>query len=172
MDLENTLEESRQMKGPLGAIAFAVLRGLAQGGASPADVADVRELMTRCFQTLDDGDVGVLVDVVKRRLAEGDWNDSAMLVGRLTEAEAHILHDALVARGVDTHFRNEHGDLPNPGLGVELWVRPHDLAAAKAHLSKFNEAHEDRSVECAACGETSLAHFASCWSCGATLESA
>ena len=43
---EATLEESRAMKGRLGAIAFAVLRGLKEGGASADELATTEALMS------------------------------------------------------------------------------------------------------------------------------
>ena len=171
MELEQTLEESRQMRGPLGAIAFVVLRGLKAGGAEPAEIAQVDALLTRCFPNLSAAECDVLVEVVDTRLAEGSWGDPIKLIGGLTETEAHIAHDALSQQDIETKIRNEHGDLPNPGVGVELWIRPRDHAKAKRLLSRLNEAHQGESVLCPECGESSLAHFTSCWSCGEPLKS-
>lgn len=176
MDLEETLMASRAAKGPLGAITFAVLTGLRAGGASADEVAATQALLDRTLRNLSDADCDVLVEVVDQRLGEakneGRWYDSVRLAGRLNAIEAHITHDALVQQGIDTRIRHEHlsgGDIPNPGMGVELWVRPRDLERAKEIMVEVQKAPEARTVACPHCGEDNPAHFASCWSCGDAL---
>ncbi|MCB9555558.1 MAG: hypothetical protein H6707_05590 [Deltaproteobacteria bacterium] len=58
------------MQGPLGAIAFAVLKGLQTAGASQATVEDVFSNLKRHLCALSDDDSRVLCQVVETRLAE------------------------------------------------------------------------------------------------------
>jgi lipopolysaccharide biosynthesis regulator YciM len=171
-----TLEESRAMKGRLGAIAFAVLRGLKEGGASADELATTEALMKRCFEALSDHDCDVLVEVVEKRLEEasehGAWDASEKLAGRLTMPEAHIVHDALQQQGIETEIRHEHlssGDFPNPNTDVELWVRADDLAQAKELLQQI-DTQSAETVACPECGAENPAHFGQCWSCNAVLS--
>jgi hypothetical protein len=78
LTLETVEKDSLAMQGGLGAIAFAVLKGLETGGAAAADVQRTRELLLEHFARLSDEDCNVLCEVVANRLAadrepDGRW---------------------------------------------------------------------------------------------------
>ncbi len=173
-----TLEESRQMKGPLGAVMFAVLRGMREGGATEDELGSTEALAKRTFAALSEHDCDVLVDVVQARLDEarqlGSWVESEKLAARLTMVEAHIVHDALAQQGIETQIRHEHlaaGDFPNPGTDVELWVRGIDLERASELLQAI-DTQSAETTACPACGAENPAHFGQCWSCNGALDAA
>ena len=77
LDAKKVMQESLSMPGPLGAVAYAVLKGLSAGGADAQVVSSVRVLMQEHFQQLSDADCNVLCDVVYARLRRdaqrGKW---------------------------------------------------------------------------------------------------
>ena len=68
LDLEQMLTESQGMAGPLGALAYSVMKGLDVGGASKEAVAGVRVLMQEYFERLSDDECNALCDFVFARL--------------------------------------------------------------------------------------------------------
>lgn len=68
LSVETLMQESLGMKGPLGAVAYTVLKGLQVGGADEKLVAGVRVLMQEHFQRLSDNDCNALCDVLYARL--------------------------------------------------------------------------------------------------------
>ncbi|MDB5100509.1 MAG: hypothetical protein JWM80_4930 [Cyanobacteria bacterium RYN_339] len=71
-------QSSREMHGGLGAIAYAVLKGLEAGGADAEAVAGTRDMLFAHFAKLSDADCNVLCQVVASRLAadrqpDGNW---------------------------------------------------------------------------------------------------
>lgn len=77
LEIDHLMAESQTMPGALGAIAYAVLKGLHVSGAKEELIASFRVLMHEHFQRLSDGDANTLCDVVYRRLTEdakkGRW---------------------------------------------------------------------------------------------------
>ena len=75
---ENVLDESRSLAGGLGALAYVILEGLRQGGASAEAVGNVNDLLFEAFSKLSDVDCNTLCQVAEARLAadkhpEGRW---------------------------------------------------------------------------------------------------
>ena len=64
------LKESKSMPGPLGAIAYAVLKGLQIGGASSEVLVSLRITLQEHLQRLSDAECALLCDVVYQRLKE------------------------------------------------------------------------------------------------------
>ena len=128
MDFEETLEDSRQYKGALGAVAYVVLRGLRAGGVPPNQVEAVLESMRSGLKGLNDGQCDTLVHVLERRLDEvrqgGMLYELVKLTGRMDATEARLLNDALVENGV--HARFHHAHLTDAFAGsdpdAEIWV--------------------------------------------------
>ena len=78
LKLKPTYKESLTMAGGLGAIGFAVLKGLQMGGAEERVIASVKLLMSEHFARLSDHDCNVLCDTVlarftKDRRKDGKW---------------------------------------------------------------------------------------------------
>jgi hypothetical protein len=77
MNVEDVLSESMEMDGPLGAVAFVVLKALAEAGASQAESDTARKLLFKCLAALSDEQCNVLAEVAHRRLAarpaSGRW---------------------------------------------------------------------------------------------------
>jgi len=77
MDIDDVLRESLEMEGPLGAVAFVVLKALAETGASPTERREARRLLFKHFAALSDEQSNVLAEVAHRRLAvrpaSGRW---------------------------------------------------------------------------------------------------
>lgn len=74
----DTLESSRALTGGLGAVAFAILEGLRQGGAPAEVVSQTEAALNTYLARLTDEDCNTLVQVVETRiagdkLAEGVW---------------------------------------------------------------------------------------------------
>ena len=92
-------------------------------------------------------------------------------------AITHLVHGALSDAGIDALVKGERpgaamGEIPPIAAWSEVWVAdPDRLDEARALVAKVM-AEPETSGEpqtCSACGETSEAQFASCWSCGADL---
>ena len=174
MDFEETLEDSRQYKGALGAVAYVVLRGLRAGGVPPNQVEAVLESMRAGLKGLNDGQCDTLVHVLERRLDEvrqgGMLYELVKLTGTLDSTEARLLNDALVQAGV--HARFNHAHLTDAFAGTdpdaEIWVPRGQLKEATALMHGAEHAGA-RTVMCAACRELSPAHFGACWACDEAL---
>ncbi len=74
LDVKKLVEESMSMPGALGAISYAVLKGLLAGGADEKTVAGVRVLMQEHFPKLSDNDCNALCDLVYARLQKQATN--------------------------------------------------------------------------------------------------
>lgn len=174
MDFEETLEDSRQFKGALGAVAYVVLRGLRAGGVAEAQVDAVLEAMRAGLKGLSDTDCDTLVHVLERRLDEvrqgGMLYELVKLTGRMGTTEARVLNDALIENGVHARFHHAHmsdvfaGSDPD----AEIWVPRGQLKEA-TKLMQMAEHVSTRTVICAACREVSPAHFGACWACNEAL---
>ena len=77
MNVDDVLSESMGMDGPLGAVAFVVLKALAEAGAPHTESEEVRKLLFKHFAALSDEQSNVLAEVAHRRLAarpaSGRW---------------------------------------------------------------------------------------------------
>lgn len=77
MNVDEVFSESMDMDGPLGAVAFTVLKALAEAGASQTESDLVRKLLFKHFAALSDEQSNVLAEVAHRRLAarpaSGRW---------------------------------------------------------------------------------------------------
>jgi hypothetical protein len=77
VNVDNVLSESMEMDGPLGAVAFIVLKALAEAGASQTESEAARKLLFKYFAALSDDQSNVLAEVARRRLAarpaSGRW---------------------------------------------------------------------------------------------------
>ena len=77
LDVDETLEESQSMSGPLGAVAFVVLKALSAAGASSEVSERVRADVFEHFAKLEDADCNALAEVAHRRLKDrpssGNW---------------------------------------------------------------------------------------------------
>lgn len=77
MNVDDVLSESMGMEGPLGAVAFIVLKALAETGASQTESEAARKLLFKHFAALSDEQSNVLAEVAHRRLAarppSGRW---------------------------------------------------------------------------------------------------
>ena len=176
MDFEQSLEESRTMKGPIGAASYVALKILAASGADDEQLGQFRIQFNQGLDLLTEDDRMILTYVLDQRVSEsqgqGSFSGLVRLVGRLTTVEAHIVHDALIQGGLDTRIRREHqsaADVLHPTDGVELWVRPRNLSAARAILDGLREA-KTGTQECPKCNEESPADFGSCWNCTHTFD--
>ena len=172
MEFDQSLEESRAMKGPIGAASYVALKILAAGGADAEQLGQFRIHLNQGLDLLTEDDRMILTYVLDQRVSEshgqGSFSGLVRLAGRLTTVEAHIIHDALIQAGLDTRIRREHqsaADVLHPTDGVELWVRPRNISAARAILDGLRESKAGTQV-CAACNEESPADFGSCWNCG------
>ncbi len=176
MEFEQSLEESRTMKGSIGAASYVALKILAASGADDEQLGQLRILLNQGLDLLTEDDRMVLTYVLDQRVSEshgqGSYSGLVRLVGRLTTVEAHIIHDALIQAGLDTRIRREHqsaASVLHPTDGVELWVRPRNISAARAILDGLREAQTGTQV-CPSCQEESPADFGSCWNCGHTFD--
>lgn len=174
MDFEETLEDSRQFEGALGAVAYVVLRGLREGGVDEAQIESVLGAMRVGLKGLCDEHCDTLVHVLERRLDEvrqgGMLYELVKLTGSMDVLEAQVLNDALVQAGV--HARFNHAHLSDAFAGTdpdaEIWVPRGQLKDAMALVEKAEHA-STRTVICAACREVSPAHFGACWACDEAL---
>lgn len=78
LDKKKLLDDSRQFRGGLGVLSFAVVRALRQAGAPADEVKAVLEAMVARFPALSDADRAVLCEAVWQRLGEeranpGGW---------------------------------------------------------------------------------------------------
>ncbi|MGK0358039.1 MAG: hypothetical protein ACI9U2_000322 [Bradymonadia bacterium] len=174
MDFEETLEDSRQYKGALGAVAYVVLRGLRAGGVPDSQAEGVLEAMRAGLKGLSDPQCDTLVHVLERRLDEvrqgGMLYELVKLTGRMGATQARVLNDALLQAGV--HARFNHAHLSDAFAGsdpdAEIWVPRGQLKEAMALMQGAEHAGA-RTVICAACREVSPAHFGACWACDEAL---
>ena len=172
MDFDQALEESRNTAGPIGAASYVALKIIEASGADEEQLRQARIQLSQGLELLNEDDRMVLTWVLDQRVSEshgqGSYSGLVRLVGRLTTVEAHIVHDALIQAGLDTRIRREHlsaADVLHPTDGVELWVRPRNLSAARAILDGLREAKAG-STTCPGCKEESPADFGACWNCG------
>ncbi|TBR16724.1 hypothetical protein EPO15_18555 [bacterium] len=70
MDRDKLFEDSRQFRGGLGVLSFAVVRALKAAGASPETVKAVLDAMVEHFPKLSDADAAAVCEVLERRLGE------------------------------------------------------------------------------------------------------
>ncbi|MBI5595604.1 MAG: hypothetical protein HY928_05880 [Elusimicrobia bacterium] len=70
LDKEKLLSDSRQFRGGLGVLSFAVVRALRQAGAPPETVKGVLDAMVEGFPALSGPDCAALCDVLYARLGE------------------------------------------------------------------------------------------------------
>ena len=70
LDFDSTLDESKEMAGPLGAAVFVVGKALEAGGASGEELEQFRLTAKVHFSALCDGDCNTLCDVLYHRLQE------------------------------------------------------------------------------------------------------
>ncbi|MEZ4463392.1 MAG: hypothetical protein R3F60_00965 [bacterium] len=175
MNFEETLSDSYRFKGPLGAVAHVVLRGLEAGGVDEATVDGVLDALRRGLKGMNDEECDVLVQVLEHRLAEarrqGALYELVRLTGRLSSVEAHVLHDALAADGIRAQYNHDHRSDPFPdhNADVELWVPRGELGRARRVVAAQAGADPDDVVHCAHCGEENPANFGACWSCSQSL---
>ncbi len=77
MNVEEVLSESLAMEGPLGAVAFIVLKALAETDASEIESEAASRLLFKHFAALSDDQCNALAEVLHRRLidrpASGRW---------------------------------------------------------------------------------------------------
>ena len=77
MIVEDVLSESMDIDGPLGAVAFVVLKAFAEAGASEAETGAMREMLFKHLAALSDDQCNALAEVAHRRLAvrpeSGRW---------------------------------------------------------------------------------------------------
>jgi len=77
LDRTKLYSESQHMRGPLGAIAYGVLKGLQAAGMEEKVLASVRQVIHDGFSKLSDSDCNAICDVVFKRLQEdskdGKW---------------------------------------------------------------------------------------------------
>lgn len=174
MDFEQTLEDSRQYTGALGAVAYVVLRGLREGGVDEAQVEGVLDAMRVGLKGLSNAQCDTLVHVLERRLDEvrqgGKLYELVKLTERMSNIEARLLTDALVNRGVRARSHHAHmtDAFADADPDAEIWVPRGQLKEATALMQGAEHAGA-RTVICTACREVSPAHFGACWACDAAL---
>ncbi len=95
-----------------------------------------------------------------------------------TVGEARLLAGALEAAGLSVEVRGEplaplSGEIPSTETWVELWVLPHEEAAARQLLAELEENSEaaEQALLCPRCQEENPGNFELCWSCGVELPS-
>lgn len=175
MDFEATLEDSRQFKGALGAVAYVVIEGLRAGGVDADTVDSVLAALRSGLKGLSDADCDVLVHVLERRLEEvrqgGMLYELVKLTGGMSDASAQVVHAALRQNGINARYNHEHLSDAFAGIDndAEIWVPRGEVTRALAIMDAAE--HEGlASVTCAQCGESNPAHFGACWNCSAPLD--
>jgi hypothetical protein len=173
MEFDAVLEESRQFKGALGAVAYVVIRGLREGGVAEAEVEQVLATLRAGLKGLTDGQCDTLVHVLERRLEEvrqgGKLYELVKLTGRMNNIKAQLMHASLRQAGINARFNHAHlsdvfaGSDPD----AEIWVPRNEVKRALALIDETPES--PGAVTCPVCHETSPAHFGACWACGARL---
>lgn len=175
MDFDATLEDSRQFKGALGAVAYVVVRGLKQGGVDAARVDAVLNALRDGLKGLSDTDCDTLVHVLERRLEEvrqgGMLYELVKLSGGMADASAQVIHAALRQNGINARYNHEHLSDAFAGIDndAEIWVPRGEVSKAMAIMDAAEHASL-ASVTCGECGEKCPAHFAACWNCSAPLD--
>ncbi len=77
LDFQSTLNESQSMQGPLGGVAFVILKAL-ECAHAPREVVDTtRQQLYEYLPQLSDADCNVLANVIHERVqvrpTDGNW---------------------------------------------------------------------------------------------------
>jgi hypothetical protein len=69
-EFEKLLEDSKELQGPMGAVAFAVLEMFRRGGLEPDYIQALHEQMKFYFVTPSNDECNVILKVVEKRLKD------------------------------------------------------------------------------------------------------